>query len=133
MRGRGIIMYVFILTRNGAKTNIKLAMKLMSLDKLIEYIKEDEEIKKQNQGNRFFEYIDKLNLDLETGRYQLRIGKIDDSEFQTRIIKFLTLEEFEEIFDGHIEDIKPLLRYGKISEGLFRGTILKKYGEKVGG
>lgn len=125
-------MYVFILTRSGAKTNIKATMEIISLEKLIEYIKEDEETKRQNVGNRFFEYMDKLHLNLQNGIYQLRIGKVDDPNFPTRLIRFLTLEEFEEIFEGHIEDVKPLLRYYRISEGLFKGTILKKYGEKLG-
>ena len=123
-------MYVFILTQSGARTTICSDMQLISLEQLIKFIKEDEQIKAEYQHCHLWEYADKLHLNLDSRRNSLRVGKVDDPNFETRIIKYLTLEEFEEIFEGHIEDIAPLLQYDSIQDGLFRGTILKKYGSK---
>lgn len=62
---------------------------------------------------------------------KIRVSKIDGADnFQTRLLKYITLDEFEEIFQGHIEDIKPLLEYKTYGDKYFRMDILKKYGIK---
>lgn len=118
--------YVFIISERGGRTNILCDFELITLNKLIECLKEDIEIKKYNEGKAWNER--KKTHILEWGK-KIRIAKINEAKnFQTRILKYIKLEEFEEIFKEHIDDIEPLLEYSKYGEKYFRMEILKKYG-----
>lgn len=102
-------MYIFLITERGDRTNICSNIKLVTLQNLINLL---------NNGTRV------------SWRTQIRVGKIDDENFQTRILKYIDLKEFEEIFKGHIEEIKTLLTYRNFQQGIFKKEILKKYGIK---
>lgn len=102
-------MYIFLITERGDRTNICSNIKLVTLQTL----------------------IDLLNNEIKLSwRTQIRVGKVDDKNFQTRILKYINLKEFEEIFKGHIEDIKSLLIYSNFQQGIFKKEILQKYGIK---
>ena len=100
--------YIFLITEKGARTNICSNIKLLSLSGLIKWIESED----------FRWYIN------------IRVGKLDDERFQTRILKYISLKEFEDIFCGHIEKIKPLLEYKTYGDKYFRNEVLKKYGIK---
>ena len=122
-------MYVFILTESGARTNICSTMKLINLEQLIKYVEEDKKIKeKRKERNYYSEYYKKLNIKPYCA---IRVGKVNDNSFQTRILKYITLEEFEDIFKGNIDKIQLLLEYRDVRNALFRKEILKKYGKKI--
>ncbi len=120
--------YIFIISNRGDRTNICSAFELISMETLIKYIQEDVETIKQNEGKAWSEQ--KETHFLRSWRKSIRVGRIDDKQFQTRILKYITLKEFEEIFDGHIEEIKPLLEYKTYGDKYFRSEVLKKYGIK---
>ena len=62
---------------------------------------------------------------------KIRVAKINGADnFQTRLLKYITLDEFQEIFQEHIDDIKHLLQYKTYGDKYFRMDILKKYGIK---
>lgn len=120
--------YVFIISERGERTNILCDFEIITLEQLIKYLKEDLEIKKYNEDKardkRKREHI------LRWGK-QIRVAKINEAKnFQTRILKYITLEEFEEIFKGHIDDIRLLLEYKTYNDKYFRSEVLKKYGIK---
>ena len=120
--------YVFIISYRGDRTNICSGFELISLSTLIEYIKEDVKTVEENKDKNWQERKETHFLD--SYRKSIRVGKIDSKNFQTRILKYITLQEFEEIFKGHIEDIKPLLEYKTYGDKYFRSEVLKKYGIK---
>ena len=119
--------YVFIISERGERTNILCDFEVITLDQLIKYLKEDLEIKKYNEGKLWNERRARI---LGWGK-KIRVAKINEAKnFQTRILKYITLEEFEEIFKGHIDDIQPLLEYRTYGDKYFRSEVLKKYGIK---
>lgn len=105
-------MYLFIVSERGDRTNICSDFRIFDIDGFIEYINLQDRIKSYYK--------------------QYRIAKLNDDSFKTRIFKYLTLEEFEDIFKNHIEDIKELLVYTKSKWGIdypfFRKDIYTKYG-----
>lgn len=120
--------YIFLITEKGGRTNICANMELVSLPQLIDYIADDVKIIEENKNK---DWRDKKDRHVLNGwGTNIRVGKIDDRTFPTRILKYLTLEEFEEIFNGHINDIKPLLEYTAYSTKYFRSEVLRKYGIK---
>lgn len=120
--------YVFIISRKGNRTNILSDFELISLQTLIEYIQED---LKTIEGNESKDWRERKETHILKGwRSSIRVGKIDAKDFQTRILKYITLEEFENIFEGHIKDIMPLLEYSTYGDKYFRKEVLKKYGIK---
>lgn len=120
--------YVFIISERGERTNILCDFEVITLEQLIKYLKEDLEIKQFNEGKPWNE---RKRGHIITWGKKIRIAKINDSNnFHTRLLKFITLEEFEEIFKGHIEDIKFLLEYSTNGDKYFRKEILNKYGIK---
>lgn len=120
--------YVFIISERGERTNILCDFEVITLDQLIKYLKEDLEIKKYNEGKLWNER--RREHILGWGK-KIRVSKINEAKnFQTRILKYITLEEFEEIFKGHIDDIQPLLEYETYGDKYFRSEVLKKYGIK---
>lgn len=120
--------YVFIISEKGERTNILCDFEIITLEQLIKYLKEDLEIKKYNEGKVWNER--KRGHILDWGK-KIRVAKINEAKnFQTRILKYITLEEFEEIFKGHIGDIRPLLEYKTYGTKYFRSEVLKKYGIK---
>lgn len=122
-------MYIFLLTESGARTNICSTIKLVNLEQLIKYLEEDKKIKeKRKEYNYYSEYYKKLNIKPYCA---IRVGKVNDHTFQTRILKYITLEEFENIFKGNIDKIQPLLEYRDVQSALFKKEILKKYGKKI--
>ena len=119
--------YVFIISERGERTNILCDFEVITLDQLIKYLKEDLEIKKYNEGKLWNERRAHI---LGWGK-KIRVAKINEAKnSQTRILKYITLEEFEEIFKGHIDDIQPLLEYRTYGDKYFRSEVLKKYGIK---
>lgn len=120
--------YVFIISYRGDRTNICSNFELISLETLIKYIQEDVKTEKQNEGKEWREREETHFLG--SWRNSVRVGKIDDKNFQTRLLKYITLEEFERIFEGHIEDVKPLLEYETYGNKYFKMEVLKKYGIK---
>lgn len=120
--------YVFIISESGERTNILCDFEVITLEQLIKYLKEDLEIKKYNEGKVWNER--KRRHILDWGK-KIRVAKINETKnFQTRILKYITLEEFEDIFKGHIDDIQPLLEYRTYGDKYFRREVLKKYGIK---
>lgn len=120
--------YVFIISERGERTNILCDFEVITLEQLTKYLKEDLEIKKYNEGKVWNER--KRGHILDWGK-KIRVAKINEAKnFKTRILKYITLEEFAEIFKGHIDDIKPLLEYSTYGDKYFRREILKKYGIK---
>lgn len=120
--------YVFIISESGERTNILCDFEVITLEQLIKYLKEDLEIKKYNEGKVWNER--KRGHILDWGK-KIRVAKINEAKnFQTRILKYITLEEFEDIFKGHIDDIQPLLEYRTYGDKYFRREVLKKYGIK---
>lgn len=120
--------YVFILTQKGDRTNILSDFELISLERLIQYLKEDLETLEYNKDKG---WKDQKKVHILGGwRFSIRVGKINDTTFQTRLLKYITLKEFEEIFVEHIRDIQPLLKYRTYGDKYFRMEVLKKYGIK---
>lgn len=118
--------YVFIISERGCRTNIMSDFEVISIEKLITYLKEDIQIWK-NENDK--EKWRKLHI-LKGWRTGLRVACIDNSNFQTRLFKYINLEEFEDIFKGHIKEIEPLLEYGHLRYSYFKKEILNKYGIK---
>lgn len=120
--------YVFIISHRGGRTNICSTFELISLETLIKYMQEDLKTIDENESK---DWRDKKETHfLNSWSNSIRVGKIDSKNFQTRILKYITLKEFEDIFDGYIKDIKPLLFYETNGSRYFRIEILKKYGVK---
>ncbi len=121
--------YVFIISERGDRTNILSNFEIITLDKLIEYLKEDLKTIEYNKNKDWRER--KEGHVLVGWRKNLRVAKINDTkDFQTRILKYITLKEFEDIFEEHIKDITPLLEYSTYGTKYFRAEILNKYGIK---
>lgn len=96
-------MYIFLLTESGARTNICSTIKLVNLEQLIKYLEEDKKIKEKKGESDYWEYYKKLNIKPYCA---IRVGKVNDNAFRTRILKYITLEEFEDIFKGNIDKIQ---------------------------
>lgn len=125
-------MYVFLISERGERTNICSNIKLITLETLIKYMQEDLILKEKYQNKEIdWRELKSKSHFLDSYFKQVRVGKVDDSNFQTRILKYISLEEFEEIFEGHIEDIAPLLEYKDGYSALFKKEVLKKYGRKI--
>lgn len=120
--------YIFLITEKGGRTNICASMELISLPKLIEYLKEDVKTLEDNKNKDWREHKERHILN--GWGTSVRVGKVDDKSFPTKILKYLTLEEFEEIFKEYIDDIEPLLEYTTYGDKYFRKDILNKYGIK---
>lgn len=121
--------YVFIISERGERTNILCDFEVITLEQLIKYLKEDLEIIEYNKDKQWNER--KRGHILVSWGKKIRVAKINDfNNFQTRLLKYITLEEFEDIFQGHIKDITPLLEYKTNGDKYFRMDILKKYGIK---
>lgn len=107
-------MYIFIVSERGDRTNICSDFKVFDIDGFIEYIKE--------HSNKSW-------------RTQYRVSKVNDDNFQTRIFKYLTLDEFVEIFENKLEEISCLLNYTKNKWGIdypyFKKEIHTKYGKTI--
>lgn len=105
-------MYLFIVSERGDRTNICSNFRIFDINGFLEHLKTKE--------NKYW-------------RVQYRVAKLNDDNFETRIFKYINLDEFEEIFEGHIDDIKNLLKYTKNSWGTdypyFKKEIHIKYGE----
>ncbi len=105
-------MYLFIVSERGDRTNICSNFRIFDINGFLEYLKTKE--------NKYW-------------RVQYRVAKLNDDNFETRIFKYINLDEFEEIFEGHIDDIKSLLKYTKDSWGTdypyFKKEIHIKYGD----
>lgn len=123
-------MYIFLLTERGYRTNICSTMKLINLEQLIKYAEEDKKTKEKHKGERFWDYYKELHFQGDWHK-AVRVGKVNDDTFQTRILKYITLEEFEDIFKENIDKIQLLLEYRDVQSALFRKEILKKYGKKI--
>ena len=121
--------YVFIISERGERTNILCDFEVITLEKLIEYLKEDLEIIEYNKDKQWNER--KRGHILASWGKKIRVAKINGADnFQTRLLKYITLDEFQEIFQEHIDDIKHLLEYKTYGDKYFRMDILKKYGIK---
>lgn len=106
-------MYLFIVSERGDRTNICSNFRVFDINGFIKYINSQDRIKSYYK--------------------QYRIAKLNDDSFKTRIFKYINLDEFEKIFEGHIAEIKNLLEYAKYEFGteypFFKKEIHVKYGK----
>ena len=111
-------MYMFIITKSGAKTSAYVTdIQMYDLSGLCAYIRDNI---KDRHGWR-----DPM----------IRVGKINDEEFGVKSTKNLSIEEFEDIFQPQNNYMPDLLRYYPNEQysvnrkyPIFKKEVYKKYG-----